>query len=241
MDTVSLIPIGSDGESDPIDKPRIVRISISLLSFNIKQIKLTQTKANKEETWSSFVNGNEASYEALYHFYFKTLCDFGLRLCADKEIVKDCIQEIFIKLWVNRANLHNIKSIKSYLFSALRNAIFNFYASPRSKNDVITAETENLDFVLEYSPEEILIGREIETEKTRKVKLALNELTARQKELIYFKYYIGLDYNEIAEVMQITVKACYKLMGRALEILKESVHKKGGKDIFLWFLHTKAF
>ncbi len=195
-------------------------------------------RKSDEETWKLFINGHDTFFESLYDTYFKSLCDFGFRLCADRELVRDCVQDVFIKIWTNRNNLKSITSIKSYLFTALRNAIINFHASPRSKvgsleNDVLPT------FILEYSPEEILIARETDSENLRKVVIALNNLTPRQKECIYLKYYVGLEYDEIAAIMGVSVKACYKLIGRSMEVLKDwaaNNNTQGSKPVYFWFL-----
>lgn len=195
-------------------------------------------KKNDDDTWQLFISGQDILFENLYHTYYKSLCDFGMRLCPDQEFVKDCIQDIFIKIWTNRTEMTAIRSIKAYLFTALRNAIINFYSSPRSKIGAINEDTFPV-FILEYSPEEILIGKETDSENLKKVVIALNNLTPRQKECIYLKYYSGLEYEEIAKIMGISVKATYKLVGRALSILKEWAAKNNtakSKPVYFWFL-----
>lgn len=199
---------------------------------------MDKLKKNGDDTWELFINGQDTFFENFYHIYYKSLCEFGLRLCTDDEFVKDCIQDIFVKIWTNRAELKSIRSIKAYLFTALRNAIINYHASPRSK--VSALEDDILPtFILEYSPEEILIGKETDSENLKKVINALNNLTPRQKECIYLKYYTGLEYDEIAKIMGISVKASYKLAARALAILKEWAAKNNtreSKPVYFWFL-----
>lgn len=182
-------------------------------------------KKEDEQSWLSFVNGDDNSFKNLYDQYFEILCDFGCRLHADKEMVKDFIQDAFINLWRKRGELRHIKSIRSYLFTSLRNAIINFHQSPRSKITTIPENDTFPAFNLGYSPEEILIGQEIDKENLAKITNALNNLTIRQKECIYLKYYAGLDYEEIAAMLNISVKACYKLSARALALLKDFISK----------------
>jgi RNA polymerase sigma factor (sigma-70 family) len=188
---------------------------------------------NDGQVWLSFVNGDRLAFEHIYHFYFEKLCDFGLRLLADKEIVRDCVQDLFVKLWQNRDNLEGVKSPKSYLFAAIRNSVLNVAASPAHRVGRVNPKENEPHFILEYSPEEQLIGSQTDTEKNRQVLEALNALTDRQKECIYLRYYIGLEYDEIAELMQVSKKASYKLTARALEVLKESV--RGNLHLF-WFM-----
>jgi RNA polymerase sigma factor (sigma-70 family) len=186
------------------------------------------------EIWNSFVNGDLEAFEQLYNSYFNKLCDFGLRLLNNREIVKDSVQDLFVKLWHNRKNVQNINSPKSYLFTAVRNSVLNILASPSNNIEQFSTHHNEPDFLLEYSPEELLIGHENDTVKTQKLLEALQSLTPRQKESIYLRYYIGLEYDEIAELMQLSKKASYKLIARALEVLRSTI--KNGHVTMFWFL-----
>jgi RNA polymerase sigma factor (sigma-70 family) len=199
---------------------------------------LGKVTRNGDDTWKLFIGGQDAFFKQLFDIYYKELCDFGFRLCTDKELVRDSVQDIFVKIWTNRNGLQEVKSIRSYLFTALRNTLINHYNSPRSKTASLEDDVLPV-FMLEYSPEELLIGRENDSENLRKVVAALNTLSARQKECIYLKYYSGLDYDDIAAIMGISVKACYKLSARAIAVLKDwavNNNTSGGKPVYFWFL-----
>ena len=72
-----------------------------------------------------------------------------------------------------------------------------------------------------FSVESDFVDKEVRSVQTQKILAALNQLTPRQKEVIYLRYFEELDYEEIAVIMKITVKATYKLMARGLEALRQ--------------------
>jgi RNA polymerase sigma factor (sigma-70 family) len=58
---------------------------------------------------------------------------------------------------------------------------------------------------------------------TAKLKIAFEALTAHQREAIFLRFYQNLSYEEVAEVLNISIKATYKIMARSLSALKEKM------------------
>ncbi|MDJ1506621.1 sigma-70 family RNA polymerase sigma factor [Xanthocytophaga agilis] len=176
--------------------------------------------------WVAFKEGSTEAFSALYFQYFKSLYEYGMRLCQDEDLVKDCIHDLFIKLWSNKSNLGNVSNIKSYLLVSLRGLIYDTFNSQRRRP--ATELEEDYHFEMVFSAESEWIDKENFTQQTQGILDALNQLTPRQKEVIYLRYFEELSYEEIAEVMQLSVKATYKLVGRGMEALREilNVSKK---------------
>ena len=65
--------------------------------------------------------GDEQSFELLYRRYFIWLCAFANKFLIDPRVSEEVVQDIFLKLWENRATLRSVESGKSYLFMAVRN------------------------------------------------------------------------------------------------------------------------
>ena len=195
----------------------------------------THQLLSDEQIWQSFLGGNHQSYSFLYDKYFNLLYDFGRRLHPDKEKVKDCIQDVFVKLWNNRQHLSDVASVKSYLFTALRNNLINSLSSAYARHIVNQEHSGEPVFFLDYSPEEQAINKEMDVESMLQLFAGLNELTPRQKECIYLRYYAGLEFEEIAGMMNITRKASYKLLARALELLKLYMQKTYSLLLSLFF------
>lgn len=181
--------------------------------------------------WESFKEGNKDSFEKIYHQYFKSLYEYGLRTVNDKEIVKDHIHDLFVKLWTNRNHLGEVKNIKSYLLVSLRNLIFD--KIEKNKRIQLSAAEEDYYFEMTFSVESKFIEQESYSEQTKKLITALNNLSSRQKEIIYLKYFEELEYNDIAAILNISTKATYKLSARAINALKEILNLPDTYIIFL--------
>lgn len=59
----------------------------------------------------------------LYDKHIDNLFMFGTKFTADRELIKDCIQDVFVKLFNKRAQLDKVNNIESYLYVSLRNRI----------------------------------------------------------------------------------------------------------------------
>ena len=168
--------------------------------------------------WQSFKSGSVDAFQKIYDDQFTALFDYGARLCSDREMVKDAIHDLFVKLWNNRKNLADVSALRSYLLVSLRGSIYNRIA--REKKIVAGEVGDGLPFGIVFSAEHEMIQKETERLKIQKVIDGLNTLSPRQKEILYLKYYQELSYETVAEVLQISVKATYKLNARALEALR---------------------
>ncbi len=142
-----------------------------------------------------------------------------MRIVNDKELVKDAIHDLFVKLWNSKSNLGDVTAIRSYLLVSLRSTLYN--RLKQNKRTVVKEINEEHQFEMVFSVESDFIKKETKSAQAQKLIDALNQLTPRQKEIIYLRYFEELDYEEIASIMNITVKATYKLSARGLEALRQ--------------------
>jgi RNA polymerase sigma factor (sigma-70 family) len=169
--------------------------------------------------WQSFKEGDRNSFQTLYFTYFNSLYEYGVRLTSNRELVQDCIHDLFVKLWNNKSNLGNITAVRSYLLVALKTTVYN--KLKQNSRTVATEINDRHPFEMVFSVESDFIKKETRSGQAKKLVEALNQLTARQKEVIYLRYFEEMDYEEIAAIMGITVKATYKLTARGLDTLRQ--------------------
>ena len=80
---------------------------------------------------------------------------------------------------------------------------------------------DDLFFELRFSTESQYFKKLEETDRRQRLLQAMDQLSPRQKEMIYLRYFEELGYDEIASVMDITIKGAYKLSARSLESLRD--------------------
>jgi len=171
--------------------------------------------------WHSFLEGDRDAYEEIYRIYLPMLHEYGIRLCQDIELTKDSIQDLFVKIWINRKNLSPTDSIRPYLCSALRSIILDRLDQLSRMRKRESLSVEKMIFDLHYTIEDKICFNDEETEQKKRVLRALNSLTPRQNESIFLRFYLGLEYAEIADIMHVSVKASYKIIGRSIAVMRK--------------------
>lgn len=186
-----------------------------------------------EQYWKALKSDDGEALSVLYSLYANPLYNYGSKFSSDEEVVKECIQSLFVTLWDRRNSLGTPVNVKNYLFKALRVSIFKhkklFEMQQRLK------EGENYSFLATLSIEdELIIGEDTSALQLR-LQAGLEQLSPRQREAVFLRFYEGMSYAEVAEVMDISVKGTYKVMARAIDALRENLDKGDFSVLFVLF------
>jgi len=168
-------------------------------------------------------SGDYDAFTLLYNKYIQPLTQYGLKFIADLPAVEDCLHDVFVWLWANRHKLDMHTSVKSYLFKAVRTTMLHWLQKQNRLRGLTPGDERGYLFELQLTPETRVLHNESQRQLRQQIEGVLTNLTAKQKEVIYLRYYEGLNFEEIARNMNLSVKACYKLMGRAITILREKI------------------
>jgi RNA polymerase sigma-70 factor (ECF subfamily) len=193
--------------------------------FNVKcgEDLINWGMSNEEENRIHWENIRQSNMDALLALHGNTyfhLIRFGLKQFADDELIKDCVNQLFLQLWDKRAKLQPVLQVRSYLFTALRHMILDELSYQDKMDNAIsrmTGETASA----ELSYEEIIINVQHDEEIKQKLREAMRQLTPRQKELIQLKFFDGLSYEQIAEQTSQTVKTAYNTVYDAIKLLRK--------------------
>lgn len=168
--------------------------------------------------WGQLKAGNKSALEQIYATYISSLLKYGRKFSRNDQVIEDCIQDLFIELWKNRNGLGMTDSIQRYLLVALRRKVIR--QLDKSKKWVSDTEPTELDFEVEIAVDQKLIALELSAERAQQVKAAMENLSKRQKEVIYLKYVSGLDYEDIGAIMGLNYQSVRNLVSNALKKLK---------------------
>lgn len=167
-------------------------------------------------------------YENLYKTYFKKFFNYGRKFTQDVHMVEDAIQEVFLDIWNKRQKAVEIQSPNSYYFSSFRFILFKKIKQGSQTLQLVQQEDQP-----EFSVEQKIIAGEITHEQFLKLHEGLKTLSSRQREAIFLRFYEGLSFEEVALVLNITVKATYKIMARSLSTLRENLALSLANLLFL--------
>lgn len=171
---------------------------------------------------------------SIYNLYVDDMFTYGIYLSFEREIVEDAIHDVFLKLYTDKHILNEVSSVKHYLFKSLKNRLMDLY---KLKKKHVVFENinyiEEIPFNIYVNVENLLIEREVQESIRIEIKQMLDSLTNRQREIIYLRYVQEYDYNQISELLKISVHGCRKLVSKAILSLRE---KFGCLITFLFFL-----
>jgi len=176
------------------------------------------TEAEKK-LWNSFRQGNKDALKSIYNTFADVLFNYGTKFSADTDLVQDEIHDLFIYLFEKGKSLSVEVSLRPYLMVSLRRRIL----LRLKETNLMNNDGEKEKFSLDLSFEEKLINAEIQEEIKSSLKNALNNLTSREKEIIYLKYFENLNSVEISNIMQINNQATRNLLSKTLGKLRTMV------------------
>jgi RNA polymerase sigma factor (sigma-70 family) len=177
----------------------------------------TVSRQSEESLWKAFILGDDAAFESLVNSIYPSLFHYGSKFSKDKELIRDCIQDVFLKIWESKENLNDSIPPVPYLFAALRRRI---HRQADDQLDPIKTDWDYDYFEVAFSVEEDLIRLEASTELSHRFAALLNGLPSRQKEIVLLKYFENLSRDEIAEIMQISPQSVSNTLQKSLKWLR---------------------
>ncbi|MPR34840.1 RNA polymerase sigma factor [Salmonirosea aquatica] len=163
--------------------------------------------------WQRSVAGDKEAFCQLVEAHYKVLFNYGATFTSDRELIKDTLQDLFIHLWEKRETLR-IQYLTVYLLRSIRNNLFqSFRGNPFGP---VAIDQEIHDRADEFTIENALIFQEAVSEKNQKISKAIATLPRRQKEVIFLKFYQGLDNEQIADLMQVNRQSVANLLHKAI-------------------------
>ena len=185
---------------------------------NIDGIELSGEKDERiirDNKWVEGLNrGDKDSFEAIYKRYYAPLNNFLFRYTRSEELIEDIIQEVFYNVWQNRKKLVPRGTLKAYLFTAVRNQAFK---KIETENKYTNKEIELSDFEEIYS---VPPDGSCEFNELKKAyQEAVQKLPEKRRNIYLMHREDNLTYNEIADVLRISVKTVETQMSRSLKFL----------------------
>lgn len=170
-----------------------------------------------ETLWKLLLKGNIKVLEVLYRRHYDLLLNYGFKFCQDKELVKDCIQDLFVKLHQS-SSLSDTSHVKTYLLRGVKNLLIDKLSSMKITEDIedvkfyLTIDDSTLTFLFNKNDEDLRLSKQLLD--------AYQQLPENQKVAIYLRYVRGLSYKEIAEILNIAPQSTMNLVSRALTKLR---------------------
>lgn len=175
--------------------------------------------------WDQFRSGDKKAFTELYQHFVQPLYSYSMGVTSDKELIKDCLHDLFVELWRNHATIGPTTSVKFYLMASIKRKLVR-HLETQMKNHVHHTNYM-LDFSeTDYSQESILIKYEDEIRTNKQLANCLNMLSKRQREAISLRFFENMDTDQISDSMKINPQSVYNLIFGALRVMKDGLTRE---------------
>ncbi|MCT4602801.1 MAG: RNA polymerase sigma-70 factor [Marinifilum sp.] len=176
----------------------------------------------EENILKAFKDGDEKIFESIFSSYYNQIIGFCIQFVGDNDKAQSIAQEAFIKLWMNREKVEKYNGILSFLYTAAKTECLNFI---RRKSVTSKYENRQLQLIEDELNREVLDRfdfNSIEISELEKLIYQSIEDLPEKCKLVFIKSRMEDKTNkEIAEELNISIKAVEANMTRALKFLRE--------------------
>lgn len=174
--------------------------------------------------WDKMKSGDEESLSDIFTLYYSDLYKYGIKIFDLPDLVKDSIQDVFMRVWEKRDTIGDVQNPKAYLISSVRRKLF---ANKEIRSDEISDELlkKEVKQNFSFSTTEFIEIEEISQKIRNSLVMAINNLPERQRELVFLRFYYNLKYLEIAKIMEVNEQTVRNLMQRTLSNLRAKIDR----------------
>ncbi|RAJ81863.1 RNA polymerase sigma-70 factor (ECF subfamily) [Chitinophaga dinghuensis] len=159
-----------------------------------------QSPSHSERALLQLVSeGNEQAFSALVKQYRSNIFTTALQLLHQRQLAEEVLQDVFLKVWLQRAELREVENFPAWLHTVARNTIYTaFKRSLKDKMLPVGDAEEHLD--AGYNTADPLLEKEYNT----LLHTAIERLPARQQETYRLMKLQGLKRNEVAALLGVS-------------------------------------
>ncbi len=166
---------------------------------------------------NKIADGDVKALGILYVLFSARIRNFAYSLLQSSTEAEDVTHDLFLKIWSTRANLREVTSLKSYLFSMTHNAVLNIIKRRSVSDKYRRSSVESLSEV--YEP----LSEMDTSELIKSIDAALEQMSLLRKTIFRMHRYEHKTYQEIADILMISPKTVQYHISCALAELRKLV------------------
>jgi len=163
-----------------------------------------------------FQRGDESAFNLLLERYRARVVNTAYRFLGNSDVAQDVAQEVFVRIYTSGKNYRPDATFTTWLYRITTNACLDEARKRRRSKSTTTEELQESTPDPGATPEE----RACSSELTREVRAAIGSLPENQRMAIILQRYEELSYQQIADILKVSVPAVESLLFRAKQALR---------------------
>jgi RNA polymerase sigma-70 factor (ECF subfamily) len=156
------------------------------------------------------------AFNLLYYMYAEKIYKFSLTFFNRQADAEEVVQEVFVKIWMNRSSIIDPSTFNAYIYTIAKNLIFN-----NLKKNIYRKKYESYYLIFGTIQEQTTENDVLYEEARKRLDNALEKLPEKRKEVFLLSRRDGLKNAEIADKLNVSIKTVETHMGLALKYLRD--------------------
>lgn len=161
---------------------------------------------------------DKAVFDYIFNYYYSSLCAFAMQYTNDRDVSEDLVQDLFISLWMEAPNLRINSSLKSYVFTGVKNRCFDY-----QKHQKVVKKYKVYELFSSKNGDNATESYFAESELRLAIQKSLEKLSPRCREIFELSRHKGLSNQEISEKLGISKRTVELQISKALKILRNEL------------------
>lgn len=170
---------------------------------------------DEQELIGNIKNSCSKSFQLIFMKYYEKIYRFIWLRTHDSELARDLVQDVFMRIWVNRRRLDINKSFKAYLYQISNNLVIDNMRKNKTKEKIM-----RINQSLNYYESEDQYYTNIDIQK------AMNKLPQKLNIVVILSRFEGLNYTEIAEICNVSFQTVSYRLNQALKLMSKYLSDK---------------
>jgi RNA polymerase sigma-70 factor (ECF subfamily) len=183
------------------------------------QLKILRSGNHEKKLLCGTRDGSIFSFEALYKLYRRKIYGFSLKYLQNRAEAEDVVQSVFVNLWEHSKTLDENQPIKSYIFKATVNQIYNIYKRRAIRSKYIDYEQMRFDNFSNSTYDQVLYH-----DLENSINKIISTLPSQQQKIFILSRNKYFSHKEIAKKLDISVRTVENQIYRTLKIIRKELN-----------------
>lgn len=186
-------------------------------------IKVSYCPKEDRQLWIDMKLGDRLAFDQIFNDHVEHLQAYGQSFTSDEYMIDDCLQEVFCRIWQKRGQLKTTDNIRYYLMAAFRKELFKVLKKNSKRHSLIGRLLPESSIDFNATLETSFMEEDSRQEQMKALNQCFKKLSSRQKEIIYLKYYNGLSFDEVCQILELDKKSVYNALSKGMMILRKNM------------------